>query len=202
MIFHDPYDWGVEMQILSDVLAPLNSRSSGDDSRGSDANDSRPIPQQRIPLFASNNDLIYSTEFPLPRYTQGAFTRAFAHLFNTMYGTQLQVEYFGKPFPVQYEYAAMVLQSEAQRIGASVVGNSGATDGAIADEEVVYFGVGDNPKSDIRGANNAGPQWRSVLVRTGVFNDINAANDVKDPADFVCDDLSAAVDLIIRYSNY
>ena len=27
--------------------------------------------------------------------------------------------------------------------------------------------IGDNPKSDIRGANNAG--WKSILVRTGVF---------------------------------
>ena len=29
--------------------------------------------------------------------------------------------------------------------------------------------IGDNPETDIRGANDAGDHWTSVLVRTGVF---------------------------------
>ena len=29
--------------------------------------------------------------------------------------------------------------------------------------------IGDNPKSDIRGANRFGGKWKSVLVRTGIF---------------------------------
>ena len=42
------------------------------------------------------------------------------------------------------------------------------------------FGIGDNPASDIRGANRAGPPWVSVLVRTGVFR--GGANSASDPA--------------------
>lgn len=38
---------------------------------------------------------------------------------------------------------------------------------------------------DIRGANNAGDHWSSVLVRTGVFTGPQD-NDMNDPADLVC----------------
>lgn len=33
------------------------------------------------------------------------------------------------------------------------------------------YGIGDNPHSDIHGANQAGAHWTSILVRTGVFQD-------------------------------
>ena len=60
-----------------------------------------------------------------------------------------------------------------------------------------FYGVGDNPLSDIRGANNAdrpGSRWRSVLVRTGVWGAIGAegeraSNDETDPASLVCNDV-------------
>ena len=44
--------------------------------------------------------------------------------------------------------------------------------------------IGDNPKSDIRGANAA--KWKSILVRTGVFK---GENDPLDPATYVVDDI-------------
>ena len=40
------------------------------------------------------------------------------------------------------------------------------------------WAVGDNPRSDVRGANAAGAPWVSVLVRTGVAKE----NDPADPA--------------------
>jgi ribonucleotide monophosphatase NagD (HAD superfamily) len=58
-----------------------------------------------------------------------------------------------------------------------------------------YYGVGDNPKSDIRGANAAGDNWTSVLVRTGVFN--GEINDEIDPADIVVGDVLDAINFII-----
>ena len=57
---------------------------------------------------------------------------------------------------------------------------------------------GDNPAADIRGANGM-PNWRSVLVRTGVFQDPSGSgNDAHDPADMVVDDVEAAIDNILR----
>ena len=51
--------------------------------------------------------------------------------------------------------------------------------------------VGDNPASDIAGANAAGPHWRSCLVRTGVFS--GGANCTIHPADAVVADVHDAV---------
>ena len=48
--------------------------------------------------------------------------------------------------------------------------------------------IGDNPKSDIRGANSA--SWKSFLVRSGVHNSLE--NDPEDPATYVVDNLEEA----------
>ena len=61
--------------------------------------------------------------------------------------------------------------------------------------------IGDNPESDIAGANAKG--WTSILVKTGVF-DYKAAsstklgNDKKNPAKYVVEDFEEAVELIYR----
>ena len=57
--------------------------------------------------------------------------------------------------------------------------------------------VGDNPKSDIRGANQAG--WKSILVKTGVFQ--GAVNDEEDPAKYVVDNMEQAFELICHNEN-
>ena len=54
------------------------------------------------------------------------------------------------------------------------------------------YAVGDNPAADIRGANQAGDPWVSVLVRTGVFQG-GGANSESDPAHMVVTDVLAAV---------
>ena len=61
--------------------------------------------------------------------------------------------------------------------------------------------IGDNPKSDIAGANAKG--WISILVRTGVFDPKAASstklgNDKENPATHVVENFEEAVDLIYR----
>lgn len=169
MIFHDPVNWGLEMQILSDVLV---------DEKG----------KQRIPFFSTNNDLVYNTEWPHPRFTQGSFVEAFKHLYAIAHGEKkeyngLNIIHYGKPFPEQYKFAEESLLRESERLAVSAPN--------------LYFGIGDNPKSDVRGANAAGAAWKSVLVRTGIFQS-PLANDPIDPADHVCNNVEEAVDLILR----
>ena len=48
--------------------------------------------------------------------------------------------------------------------------------------------IGDNPDSDIDGANRRGDSWVSILVRTGVFNGKDKANDERHPAKHVVED--------------
>jgi HAD superfamily hydrolase (TIGR01456 family) len=168
MIFHDPVDWGLEMQILSDVLIDRTGKGA-----------------QNIPLYATNADIVYTTEFPYPRFTQGAFVKAFKHLYETFHGQHLTINFYGKPFTAQYEYAENLLLEQAKKLGVP--------------KPTIFFGIGDNPLSDIRGANNAGTKWKSILVRTGIFCDDLKENDDQDPADIVCQDLEAAVKSVLAY---
>lgn len=170
MIFHDPVDWALDMQVLSDVLVQQTADHSP--------------PQQRIPLFNCNPDIVYNNEYPHPRFTQGAFLEAFRHLFQLYHHLPLEVTQFGKPYPIQYNYAEKMLHAEANRMHYEV------------STETRFFGIGDNPLSDIKGANLAGEHWSSILVRTGIFQSSHA-NDLHNPADHVCQDVNHAVDLLL-----
>jgi HAD superfamily hydrolase (TIGR01456 family) len=194
-VFHDPVDWGLEMQVMSDVLSPQYFQQHFAKSR-SQANNGADLSRGHIPVYVSNADVVYTTEHPLPRFTQGAFAVAFRHLYESYHAHPLTIDFGGKPFPVQYRMAEQLL-------GQQIETEAGAE--AEAEAGAVYFGVGDNPKSDIRGANAAGPHWRSVLVRTGIFGDQGRdaliANDPVDAADHVVADIGEAVDLILAYEG-
>ena len=56
--------------------------------------------------------------------------------------------------------------------------------------------IGDNPDSDIDGANRRGERWVSILVRTGVFQ--GGANSDRHVAKYVVQDMEEAVQLIFR----
>lgn len=42
------------------------------------------------------------------------------------------------------------------------------------------YGIGDNPHADIQGANDAGDNWRSILVRTGIYDGSAAPEHTPD----------------------
>lgn len=175
MIFHDPVDWGLEMQVVADVM--LGRQQYADIEL--QPVDRHAIQNQVVPFYVSNADIVYTSEHPHPRFTQGAFVEAFKSLFE-MYteDCNMKIVYCGKPFKVQYEAATNILTK-------------------LNDHKPIrrFYGVGDNPKSDIRGANSAGDQWKSVLVRTGVFSGID--NDEQDPATTVVYDILDAVQYIV-----
>ena len=79
-ILGDPYEWGLDIQILTDVML------------------SGPGESQKIPLFACNADIVYNNEHPAPRYTQGAFLEAFRVLYESQANVPLEVQFCGKPF--------------------------------------------------------------------------------------------------------
>jgi HAD superfamily hydrolase (TIGR01456 family) len=139
---------------------------------------------QQIPLYSSNSDIVFMSEHSMPRFTQGAFLLAFQGLFEGYSGRKLLVERFGKPHPVQYRYAERMLHDEAQRLGLPTPDR--------------FVGIGDNPRSDIRGARNAGDHWESILVRTGVFR--GEDNDAVDPAHHVVGDVLDAVEVVLSKS--
>lgn len=178
----DADSWARDAQLMTDVLRsagcpnePAESMAPGNDLT------------QRIPLYMSCPDLEYMAEAALPRYGAGCFGLALAYLFEQSVGSPLQCTWFGKPEQGTYDYALKLLREQADSLGCGELG--------------AVYAVGDNPVADIRGANNAGDPWQSVLVRTGVFT--GDGNDQVDPAHHVMDDLAAAVGELARewYDN-
>ncbi|KAJ1833754.1 hypothetical protein LPJ63_002513 [Coemansia sp. RSA 2711] len=170
MLFHDSFNFGRDLQVITDVL------------RSQDARLGAPFADcQSAALYMSNADLVFSNEYARPRLAQGAFHVCLQAMWDALTNrAPLQYTRYGKPFAVQYQYAERLLDEFARQHGQ-------ARPGARR-----VYAVGDNPAADIAGANAAG--WTSVLVRTGVFS---GANDATHPAAMVVDHVGEAVARII-----
>ncbi|ORX74245.1 HAD hydrolase [Linderina pennispora] len=177
--FHDSFDYGRDLQIVTDVL-----RSRGG-VIGSEYAD-----HQVMPLYMSNPDLVYSNEYPRPRFGQGAFHTCLRAMWAALTnGKPLNYTLYGKPNKVQYQYAERVLDRMALQAAPN-------TDLGQVQAKRRVFAIGDNPAADIAGANGAG--WTSVLVRTGVFSGPEGSNDPANPAHRVTDHVEEAVKWIIE----
>ena len=196
MVFNDPRDWALDTQVILDLLMShkgyLGSLSSknGDTSLPNNGwqQDGQP------PLYFTNPDLFWAAAYHLSRLGQGAFREAFEGVWAAVTGgpkagVTLQKEMLGKPFEQTYDYAENVLlkhtarlRGEGQQTRKSVLRN-------------VYM-IGDNPESDILGANTYGAvasprgiQWHSLLVRSGVYSGGTPAHRPEE----ILDDVWAAV---------
>ena len=104
-------------------------------------------------------------------------------MFTKMTGRRLAYTCTGKPTAGIFGMAQHRIQTQL-----AAAGGTGRVD-------TIYM-IGDNPRSDIRGANAMGTPWVSVLVRTGNFS--GEVNDDIDPAQLVLPDAPAAVDHILH----
>ena len=115
----------------------------------------------------------------------------------------------GKPSALTYEFAEKRLDSYRRDLICQTTGTEMATQGTIGDLKRVYM-VGDNPESDIMGANNYRSQrrteWVSVLVKTGVFREGESRYDFgKRPElkpGIIVEDVRAAVDWALRKEGW
>ncbi|PQE23313.1 HAD superfamily protein [Rutstroemia sp. NJR-2017a WRK4] len=168
MIFNDPRDWALDTQVVLDLLLSEKgilgtySPKNGDASLPNNGwqQDSQPK------LYFSNPDLFWATSHHMPRLGQGGFQASLEGVWNaTTGGAKLARTVIGKPHPATYKYAERVLNRyRAHLLGASTK--------KVPHLKRVFM-VGDNPESDIRGANEFesahGAEWTSVLVETGVY---------------------------------
>lgn len=143
LIMNDSPDWGLDIQLITDVLA---SQGGNITTRQNPHEGIKPV----VPLYSSNADFLWTNEWPWPRYGQGGFHRALEGVWKHLTKSPLPVTtQFGKPTKPTYDYA----KDHLHKISGRRV-------------EKVYA-LGDNPASDIAGANRHG--WIGVLVETGVF---------------------------------
>lgn len=107
------------------------------------------------PIYFSNPDIVFSSLHAVPRLAQGAYRVCLQALYHELTGEPLDCILYGKPELVTYRYAETLLQRRAQALGYNNVHR--------------YYMIGDNPAADIRGANRAGQQWTSILVKSGTI---------------------------------
>ncbi|KAI1276443.1 HAD-like domain-containing protein [Xylaria sp. FL0933] len=207
-VFNDPRDWAVDIQVIMDLLlsekgvlgtySPKNGRGTRHENYGWQS-DGQPL------LYFSNHDLFWSATYHLPRFGQGAFQAALAGIWRQITGgrAELRRTTIGKPYPRTYEFAETVLAQWRAGLLEKRKGEHSASYGRENEHEDtttlpldrVYM-IGDNPESDIRGANEYrsphGTEWASILVRTGVWSK-ERDGEPKYRPDAIVDDVKGAV---------
>ncbi|KAJ5198794.1 uncharacterized protein N7459_008647 [Penicillium hispanicum] len=199
-VFNDPRDWALDTQVIMDLLLS----SQGHLGTLSDKNGRADLPnhgyqQDGQPhLYFSNPDLWWAAAYPLPRLGQGGFREALGGVWAATTGgpgkgIELKKSVIGKPYQGTYEFAErQMLRNRSTAFG-------GATN--LPHLQHVYM-IGDNPESDIRGANsyrsNIGSSWQSILVRTGVYSGGEPAWTPKT----IADDVQKAVQWALEASKW
>ncbi|KAK9693800.1 hypothetical protein K7432_013711 [Basidiobolus ranarum] len=180
MAFHDSWDWGMDLQIMFDLLTTHTYSRIGQKAPPHSSSDISLRPAKDLSLFFTNGDFTYSSIYPSPRFAGGALGVCLESLYRRWWndhgyhaakaaGVELpspkagenileshfKVYNYGKPEVPTYDYCKEMLEKHSARIGGehSIVNK--------------VYGVGDNPASDIDGANRAG--WHSILVKTGIY---------------------------------
>ncbi|KAJ1994735.1 hypothetical protein H4R33_000158 [Dimargaris cristalligena] len=181
MMLYDSRDWGRDLQIITDILqSPSRTLGQVHGRQG----------PQSTPVYFSNPDIVWSNEFPTPRFAQGCFRLALQALYKQLSGHDLEYQLFGKPHAATYTYALDVLRGWGQHL----TREHGLP--AYA-PPMTYYAIGDNPESDVRGANGQG--WHSILVRTGIYQHPHqVAHDPQLQARHVVEDVDQAIDLILE----
>ncbi|KAG0002816.1 hypothetical protein BGZ79_002236 [Entomortierella chlamydospora] len=180
MVFHDSVDWGRDLQVILDALVSRDGYLTTVKSQSE-----LHTTKQSVPLYFSNSDLVWSNEYPNPRFAQGTFRTCLERIYEDMTGQKLEYTLFGKPMTPTYQFADTVLNTLAPI-------HCGPDN--LPRPRTVYA-IGDNPYADIAGANAYG--WHSLLVRTGVFAPDGEENHHIHPATAVVDHVEDAVRWII-----
>lgn len=181
VVLRAPADWYAGLQIIVDVVLSNGHVGNSTQATGDDSKENGKAVQE-VPVFIANPDVTYQGKYALPRFTVGAFGVCLKALYKHQRPEDdLNIRFFGKPFLDTYTYAEEILKRQAA--------SSGLTLSTV-------YGIGDNPLSDIRGANEAGDHWFSILTRTGVFR--GEINDEQYPARYVAQDVTDAFTFITQ----
>ena len=203
-VYNDPRDWGLDLQLILDILLSHRgilgtySAKNGDPTLPNNGylQDSQP------PLYFSNADLLWAADYHLSRLGQGGFQAALDGLWRAVtyhksltHPPELYKTVIGKPSCETYSFAEKVLMRHRD----NMFGKSNPVG-----LKRVYM-VGDNPESDIRGANEYesphGVEWVSLLTRTGVYRDGEGLRPTYEPRAIV-DDVKAAVQWALKDSGW
>jgi HAD superfamily hydrolase (TIGR01456 family) len=204
MVMHDPNSWGLEAQVACDVLRggwPLGSGRGGQAVPMYISNPDLTFagaytgaPRLAGGAFTLALKALWEATHPpgVEPLCVEAFGKPTARTFNFA-GLRLRqwAAWAGAagwhrraaegPPTLSQEEAAAAAVAEAAATEEAAGAAAAAAAAALSFERI--FMVGDNPAADIAGANAAGGPWRSVLVRTGMWE--GGSNDAAHPATHV-----------------
>ncbi|XP_010154063.1 PREDICTED: cat eye syndrome critical region protein 5-like [Eurypyga helias] len=131
ILFGEPVRWETSLQLIIDVLL----------SDGNPGAELQAIPYPHLPVLACNMDLLWMAEAKMPRFGHGTFLLCLENIYKKVTGRELKYEaLIGKPSTVTYRYAEYLIKQQAEKQGwKSPIRR--------------LYAVGDNPMSDIYGAN-------------------------------------------------
>ena len=218
LVFHDPRDWALDIQIVIDLLLSEKGVLGTISSKNGNPNlpnhgwqeDGQPM------LYFSNPDLWWASDYHLNRLGQGGFRQALFGVMGAIMGREalenkarLKRKMFGKPSTETYAFAENKLNAHRH----TLLGQTPETKlntvymvGGIHPPYSVYVDsvliLPDNPASDIAGANKyqspLGTTWDSILVKTGVYSSGTPAHEPKA----IVTDISAAVKWALKKSGW
>ncbi|XP_054442666.1 haloacid dehalogenase-like hydrolase domain-containing 5 isoform X2 [Pteronotus mesoamericanus] len=210
LLLGEPVRWETSLQLIMDVLL----------SNGSPGTGPATAPDPHLPVLASNMDLLWMAEAKMPRFGHGTFLLCLETIYRKVTGRELRYQGLtGKPSVLTYRYAEALIRQQAARRGwAAPIRN--------------LYAVGDNPMSDVYGANlfhrhlqtpegaeapSAARSCAPILVCTGVYSP--AAPGPAEPSPFhghrdfglspglleaahVVSDVDEAVRLVLRQEGW
>ena len=194
LVFNDPHDWAADLQIISDAINSENGMLNT--LRGEKSG------KPSIPIYFSNQDLLWANPYKLNRFGQGAFRLLVRKLYSELNGEPLQDYTLGKPTKLTYDFAHHVLIDWEKRLNGTIARSIEqklpmlGTKPSVSPFHSVFM-VGDNPASDIIGAQNYG--WNSCLVKTGVYKDGDDLKECK-PTMIVDDVFDAVTKALEKYA--
>lgn len=206
-VFNDPRDWGLDIQVILDLLLSHQGILGTYSSKNNDTSlpNNGYLQDGQPPLYYSNPDLLWATGYHLNRLGQGGFREALDGVWNALTGgpsrgSVLHKTLIGKPFPETYEFSERRLLHNLNEALGRKADDAGGNGGL----KRVYM-VGDNPDADVKGANTfrspRGIEWISLLTRTGVYRDRPGRSPSWKPREIV-DDVQAAVEWALRDSGW
>ncbi|KAG5934054.1 hypothetical protein E4U53_000781 [Claviceps sorghi] len=203
LVWNDPRDWSLDIQVIHDLLISHEGYLGTISSRNGRCSLPNHGWQQdgQPELWISNLDLVWKTEHPVNRFGTGAFLEALRGVWSAATdGAQLRYNALGKPSQFTYDYAHTRLLQHYSGMDSTANKSTGTT--AVATPLRRVYMIGDNPESDIRGANefcpHDGTEWVSILVRTGVWRETSASPEPRHKPAVIVDDVVDAIVWALR----
>lgn len=118
LVFHDPRDWALDIQIIIDILLSSQGILGTYSVKNNDPN----LPNRGFqedgqpPIYFSNPDLWWAAAYHLPRLGQGGFREALEGVWAAVtggpkIGVELKKKIIGKPFQETYAFAVKKLEA-------------------------------------------------------------------------------------------